>query len=113
MRKQVNLWTTKSGERVRICDMEDDHLVNCVNMLRRYGQAILHYEVRALLSIRVHGEHAKDELECALDELSQREWHECVPTIFWKMINDIIRRMVLRPGIIKNLIGIPNWILGE
>jgi len=113
MRKQVNLWTTKFGERVRICDMEDNHLVNCVNMLRRFGQACLEHEIHALLSIRVRGDFAEDAIEREIDDIAECEWHEFVPPIFWKMINDIIRRMILRPGIIRNLIGIPNWILGE
>lgn len=40
MRKQTKLWTTATGERIRICDMADEHLLNTINFLRRYKQRI-------------------------------------------------------------------------
>lgn len=33
--KQTKIWTTRDGERIRICDMTDTHLVNTINMLVR------------------------------------------------------------------------------
>lgn len=38
--KQTANWTTKSGQKMRICDMEDSHLINSLNLLRR--SAIIH-----------------------------------------------------------------------
>lgn len=35
------IWVTATGERIRVRDMEDRHLLNTINMLKRY--AILNY----------------------------------------------------------------------
>lgn len=38
MRKQTKLWTTKDGRRIRICDMEDDHLLHTIRLLQRVAE---------------------------------------------------------------------------
>jgi hypothetical protein len=35
IRKVTKIWTCKDGRRVRICDMDNQHLVNTVRMLER------------------------------------------------------------------------------
>ncbi len=36
------VWTTKAGDRIRIVDLADDHLVNCIRFLTRgYGRVFL------------------------------------------------------------------------
>lgn len=113
MRKQVNLWMQKDGKRIRICDMEDRHLVNCVNLLKQFGEAKLQETIRVLLRANVRGDRAQDAVMRELDEIADHEWHQHVPKIFWNMIDDVKRRALLRPGIIDNLIGIPNWIVRD
>ena len=114
MRKQVNLWTQKNKTRIRICDMEDHHTVSCVNMLRRWGELKkLEADLNYLKYITPQGEHAQIAFDQECSQVWNREWHEYVPKIFWNIIKDIQRRAVLRPGIIDNLIGIPNWIVRD
>jgi hypothetical protein len=46
--KQTSLWTTKNGQKIRICDMTDSHLVNSINYLDRY---VAHVEKETFRSI--------------------------------------------------------------
>lgn len=34
-RKQVRVWTCKDGTRIRICDMDDSHLLNACRLIER------------------------------------------------------------------------------
>jgi hypothetical protein len=36
--KSSPIWITKSGQRIRLCDMEDSHLINSINMVNRSGR---------------------------------------------------------------------------
>jgi len=35
IKKQTEYWKMASGQQIRICDMEDSHLINCLNLIRR------------------------------------------------------------------------------
>jgi hypothetical protein len=37
-RKVTKLWTMRDGRKVRVCDMDDGHLLNAMRMLDRTGQ---------------------------------------------------------------------------
>lgn len=39
MKKQTSFWKTNSGKKIRICDMEDSHLLNAIKLMQRFGRA--------------------------------------------------------------------------
>lgn len=36
--KQTRLWRTKDGRKIRVCDMDSNHLSHTINMLRRTAE---------------------------------------------------------------------------
>ena len=34
-RKQTKLWRTKDGQKIRICDLDSEHIVNILNMMKQ------------------------------------------------------------------------------
>ena len=49
IRKQTKHWVTKTGERVRVCDMGDQHLLNAEAMVsRNYRQRCLYSSIEAM-----------------------------------------------------------------
>ena len=114
MRKQVNLWTQKDGVRIRICDMSDSHLVNTIRMLKRKGEMKKFQVDMEYLSFgRPNGEMAQDAFDEECSHAWSCSWEDYMPKIFPNMLKDIVRRAVLRPGILTQLIGIPNWMYGR
>jgi len=73
IRKQTKLWTTKDGRKIRICDMEDSHLQNSINLLSRYAR---HKESEAInagfqMLSMLQGEMAIDSVERELDYIME------------------------------------------
>ena len=71
MRKQTKIWITKEGNRIRICDMSDTHLINSILLLERIAEIFCQREIEDgfnLLSI-LQGECAIDTVESRLDML--------------------------------------------
>ncbi len=76
MKKQTKLWTTKDGRKIRICDMEDSHLVNTIKMVAKNGEMnltiqtlrILHYIEDAPDGAAMCAEIESDRMFSALEE---------------------------------------------
>ena len=67
IRRQTKGWVTRAGQRLRICDMEDGHLYNCIQLLRRRKVEILE---RAYASLQfITGELALDDMETGIEAL--------------------------------------------
>lgn len=92
-RKQTKLWTTRNGDRVRICDMDDDHLRNTMAFLHRKAIMECSEAVRTMLHvIPPSAEMASLDFERALDEALQSTWEDYVPEIFYDLNMDYCRR---------------------
>jgi len=120
MRKQTKLWKQRDGKRIRICDMTDTHIVNCVKMLKRKAEFKKMRADFEYLSyggtdgiIGPRGEQALIAFENECEEVWSLTWQDYVPDIFESMLKDIARRAQTKPGILNQLIGIPNWMLGR
>jgi len=94
IRKQTKLWKTKSGRKVRICDMSDDHLLNTIRMLKRNAEAYYEYSIADGFSLlgSLRGEMAIDHLEGQLGNLLEEGPDEFLPDIYWNMLDECERR---------------------
>jgi len=94
IRKQTKLWTTKTGRKIRICDMSDSHLLNAVKMLRRYAKSAYENAITNgyYLLGSLQGEAAIDHLEDQLMSLEEESPDEFLPDIYWNMLDECERR---------------------
>ncbi len=69
LRKQTKIWVTKSGQRIRVCDMSDAHLLNVIRFLRRRKDRIIAEGWTALGMMA--GEYAQMALEGELEWLEE------------------------------------------
>jgi hypothetical protein len=89
-KKQTARWKTANGEKVRICDMTDDHLFNTILFLEKRAKQM----VRKFLTMNPpHGDVATVLFDSMVEELSEPDaWMDEVPPIYWKMKEDAKRR---------------------
>jgi len=114
VRKQTKLWTQKNGDKIRICDMSDSHIVNTVRMIKRKAEfKKMQVDVGFLSCGRPQGDMAQDAFDRECCEAWNKSWEDYAPKIFPNLLQDIVRRAILRPGILTQLIGIPNWMTGR
>ncbi len=85
----TKVWLQKNGEKIRLKDMSDQHLINTIAMLERNAKAVYSSEINACMSISFNGEQAQLEQERFL---SQAEWEDYLPEIFDDLIAEAERR---------------------
>ena len=95
IRKQTKVWVTKDKRKIRICDMEDSHLINTVKMLVRVAEIKLQSTVDLyLMSGGPSGEMAQicfdNELQIMMEDPDAIE--QFLPDIYYNMIEDLARR---------------------
>lgn len=84
-------WKTKGGAKVRVCDMEDGHLVNTIALLERYAKAINTAALTAaqVLCPMIQGEMAELHVDNGIERMEEEgAWKDCVPDIYWDMIEE-------------------------
>ncbi len=92
MKKQTKHWTTKSGEKIRICDMLDEHLKNTIAFLERNARFVA--DVAIFPSFQ--GEMAQYYAEQQYDNMVEDPIEFfCVGTIYDDLVTEQLRRGLL------------------
>ncbi|KKL65667.1 hypothetical protein LCGC14_2152690 [marine sediment metagenome] len=98
MRKQTKLWSTKSGEKIRICDMGDKHLLNTIKLLDNFAKHKEHQARKAGYSALrfLSGEQAILDIENELEHLEEGgiDPNEICP-LYDNLIEEALRRNII------------------
>lgn len=88
-RAHTKVWVTKSGLKIRVCDMADSHLANTINYLqkvcaRKFEETLKYYAIppRGEMALIAY----EQELECLLKKGVQ------YPAIYFDMVAELIQR---------------------
>ena len=96
MRKQTKKWKMLSGQKIRICDMDDSHLENTINLLRRYAESENTRVVVGMLSVPpLSGEIAQEEFDKDLEFVLKSTWEDYVPKIYKSLVLEKERRKAM------------------
>lgn len=96
MRKVTKMWKCQDGRKIRICDMEDKHLMNTIFFLERSAKQLMEIEHRQFLSIPgPSGDYATDAWLNAIDTLSEETYEDYLPDVYEKLELEAQRRNLL------------------
>ena len=96
--KQTKLWKTKDGRKIRICDMEDNHLLNTIAMLQRVSESRrISNSVYYLFCTPPNGEMALYAFEQEQDNVWRATWCDYLPPIYSNLVLEAERRGLTIP----------------
>ncbi len=92
-RKQTKKWTQRSGEKIRICDMGDDHLINTLNLLKRNAVRKQQETENFYVSCSMpQGEMAMDAFDSEFDQVLDSHWTDYAGELFGELLLEAERR---------------------
>lgn len=93
IRKQTKKWKTKDGRKLRICDMENDHLLNAMKFLVRAAELTRKKLVVSFLTAPYPtSDGAEMAYDREMDALADATWEDFTDPIFETMILEGLRR---------------------
>ena len=93
MGKQTKLWTTKDGRRLRICDMDDAHLINTIRLLQRVAEAKrIETSVFYVTCNTPTSDGALDCFNREFDSVMESTYEDYLPPIYYNLVSDATRR---------------------
>lgn len=87
--KRTKIWTTKNGRKIRVCDMEDSHLINTIRLLERHSYQARDEAIRAGYSAlsMMQGEMAIMAIEQDISVLESDD-ESMMPEIYFDMLDE-------------------------
>lgn len=91
IRKKTKIWKTKTGARIRICDMTDEHLLNTINFLEQIGEDNWNSELQKAKYLAL-GAVGMISFDQEVNEVLESSFLDYIPDIYWDMLEDAQRR---------------------
>ena len=97
MKKIVKKWTMKDGSKIRICDMDNEHLNNTIKMLQRVAKRNMNIAHKSFLSIPYPiGEKAGYDYDNCLNQIFEETWEDYVADIYYDLESESLRRGITK-----------------
>lgn len=99
MEDEKGIWTTKDGKKIKISEIQDDHLINSIRLLRRVVRRMrFGHELSGFSMLNfVNGEMAELAIEQSLEQeaaMNDEEWLN-YHTVYEELIEEAKRRDIL------------------
>ncbi len=93
IKKQTKKWTTKDKSKIRICDMEDSHLLNTIKFLERFAETERKLNMDFYITCpQPNGEMAQMAFDNELSLAIESIWEDFTPPIYDNLIKEKERR---------------------